>query len=381
MLADNGGPTQTIAILANSPALNAGTTAGLATDQRGVSRPQGAATDIGAFESDLSVVLSTLSIAVTDATKVEGDTGTTPFTFTVTRGQNTTGTTMVNYTVVGTGNNPADVDDFGGTFPSGALTFASGETSKVITVNVSGDTLIEQDETFTVTLSGADSGSLISTPSAIGTIQDDDFVSQETRIFVPILVARQHVIPGDSIPTAIIFQALTDTIVTVTPVAVASVGESIRIVDSNTNSISSVVDGVTTATVSAGQTYSVIFEPQTSDRIYTIGSSAGFEALSNAPPTNIFQPTDTTLDGDTTARDALLVINSLSRSATTAESEQTDTAERSVAFLDVNRDDRVSALDALLIINQLSRQNSSSGASRISPEQVAPIQTFARIGT
>ena len=48
-LADNGGPTFTHALLAGSPARDAGDTA-LATDQRGVARPQGPADDIGAFE-------------------------------------------------------------------------------------------------------------------------------------------------------------------------------------------------------------------------------------------------------------------------------------------------------------------------------------------
>lgn len=48
-LADNGGPTETHALPATSPAIDAGDTAE-ATDQRGVARPQGAADDIGAFE-------------------------------------------------------------------------------------------------------------------------------------------------------------------------------------------------------------------------------------------------------------------------------------------------------------------------------------------
>ncbi|MCW3056754.1 MAG: hypothetical protein JWO21_723 [Solirubrobacterales bacterium] len=50
-LGDNGGSTQTMALAANSPAVNAGTNAGCpATDQRGVLRPAGSACDIGAFE-------------------------------------------------------------------------------------------------------------------------------------------------------------------------------------------------------------------------------------------------------------------------------------------------------------------------------------------
>ena len=49
-LADNGGSTQTHALALDSPAIDAGDTS-LPTDQRGVARPQGAAADIGAYES------------------------------------------------------------------------------------------------------------------------------------------------------------------------------------------------------------------------------------------------------------------------------------------------------------------------------------------
>lgn len=51
-LANNGGPTPTAALLAGSPARNRSVILlGLTTDQRGVTRPQGVAPDIGAFES------------------------------------------------------------------------------------------------------------------------------------------------------------------------------------------------------------------------------------------------------------------------------------------------------------------------------------------
>jgi hypothetical protein len=53
-LAPNGGPTQTLAIAATSPALDAADTAACpATDQRGVGRPQGTGCDIGAFELEV----------------------------------------------------------------------------------------------------------------------------------------------------------------------------------------------------------------------------------------------------------------------------------------------------------------------------------------
>jgi VCBS repeat-containing protein len=50
-LQDNGGPTPTMALAASSPPVDAGDDANCsATDQRGISRPQGAHCDIGAFE-------------------------------------------------------------------------------------------------------------------------------------------------------------------------------------------------------------------------------------------------------------------------------------------------------------------------------------------
>ncbi|MGB7327793.1 MAG: choice-of-anchor Q domain-containing protein, partial [Rubripirellula sp.] len=493
-LADNGGPTQTIALLANSAALDAGTTAGLTTDQRGISRPQGPAADIGAFESDLAApVVPSLSVTATDAVKNEGNAGITAFTFTVTRNENTTGVTTVDFAltgsgvnaasandfdngdlpsgtvsfadgessqtitvnvmgdtdaesdesfvvtlsnasgtaavatpsatgtiqnddvamvptfslsstsvsqlegdagtttltftvarsgnttvaasvdfaVTGVGANPADADDFGGTLPSGTVDFASGETTRTISIIVSGDNVIEQDELFAVTLSNPSGDGTLSNPTVQAEIRDDDFAERETRIFVPDLVARLHVIPGDSVPSAIIFQAVSDTIISVTPVRFASVGEVIRILDGNTNPISSFADGVTTATIDAGDLYSIIFEPQTTDRIYSVRSSNGESALSNRASTNIFEPTDTNASGETTALDALVVINELDREGD-AEGEQVQSPLGT--FLDVNRDDRVSALDALLVINHLARQSVSIGGSTAEGERTALVQ-------
>jgi CSLREA domain-containing protein len=56
-LADNGGPTQTMALGVGSPAIDAGDDATCeAVDQRGVSRPQGVHCDIGAYETELHTV-------------------------------------------------------------------------------------------------------------------------------------------------------------------------------------------------------------------------------------------------------------------------------------------------------------------------------------
>lgn len=60
-LALNGGPTKTHALGVGSPAIDAGTNAGCpATDQRGISRPQGPSCDIGAFEFTPGIPVNTL---------------------------------------------------------------------------------------------------------------------------------------------------------------------------------------------------------------------------------------------------------------------------------------------------------------------------------
>lgn len=115
----------------------------------------------------------TVSIAAADAETVEGDSGTTAFTFTVTRSSGE-GDASVDYTVAA---GTADADDFGGSFPGGTVLFADGETEATITIDVTGDTDIEDDETFTVELSNASTGLSIDAGTATGTIIDDDDVT------------------------------------------------------------------------------------------------------------------------------------------------------------------------------------------------------------
>jgi predicted outer membrane repeat protein len=62
-LQGNGGPTQTQALLAGSPALDAAALANCpATDQRGVSRPQGPGCDIGAYEAGVEFTSPNITI-------------------------------------------------------------------------------------------------------------------------------------------------------------------------------------------------------------------------------------------------------------------------------------------------------------------------------
>ena len=120
---------------------------------------------------------TTLAISPTTATQPEGNSGVRAFTFTVTRSGWMNGTTSVDWSVIGSGSNAADASDFGGSLPSGSVTFAAGETSRAVTVNVSGDSAVELDETFAVTLSNPSGGATLTTAIAQGTIQNDDVPS------------------------------------------------------------------------------------------------------------------------------------------------------------------------------------------------------------
>ena len=115
------------------------------------------------------------AISSNDLTKDEGDSGTTAFTFTVTRTGAVSSAATVDYTVTGRDGNPASAADFGGSFPSGQVQFLAGDTtSQVVTLNVSGDGIGEADERFTVTLSNPSDGARMEVSTAIGTINNDD---------------------------------------------------------------------------------------------------------------------------------------------------------------------------------------------------------------
>jgi len=117
------------------------------------------------------------AIATGTASMDEGNSGTKPLTFTATRSGDTGGASSVNYTIAGTATNVSDYNNIGGTSgataATGRISFGAGETSKTITLDVLGDTLVEPDETIAVTLSsptGPGSTPTITTATATTTI-------------------------------------------------------------------------------------------------------------------------------------------------------------------------------------------------------------------
>ena len=118
---------------------------------------------------------ASVSISPTNATQAEGNSGSTAFTFTVTRTGYTGGAASVRYAVSGTGANPVSASDFvGGVLPSALLNFAAGETAKTITIYIQGDTVVEASEGFLVTLSSPSPGLVLETALATARIQNDD---------------------------------------------------------------------------------------------------------------------------------------------------------------------------------------------------------------
>jgi hypothetical protein len=135
----------------------------------------GTASAAGTILSNIPPVTpATLSIAAASAVKLEGAAGTsTPFTFTVSRAGNTAIASSAAWTVTGTGANAADASDFvGNALPTGTVSFAAGQTSQVVTVNVAGDSTIEPDEGFAITLSSPSANTSIGIASAGGTVMN-----------------------------------------------------------------------------------------------------------------------------------------------------------------------------------------------------------------
>ena len=113
-----------------------------------------------------------VSIAATQASRAEGQTGSTSFTFTATRSGDASLQAMADWAVSG-----ADVsaEDFvGGVLPAGVVFFAPGETSVIVNVPVLADRVPEGDEGFTLTLSNPVAGVALGTKAASGTIRNDD---------------------------------------------------------------------------------------------------------------------------------------------------------------------------------------------------------------
>ncbi|MDD1429939.1 hypothetical protein MEO42_02175 [Dolichospermum sp. ST_sed6] len=186
-LQNNGSKNQTHALLDGSLAINAGnnslisldtndidgdgnTTETIPFDQRGTgfSRIANNRVDIGAFEFQ---GIPSPFITINNISIIEGNSGTKTGTVTVNLNAASLQTVTVNYT---TANNTA-ISGIDYTTTSGQLSFAPGETTKTINVNILGDNIAEANKSFFVNLSNPTNSFLYQTNvQGIVTITDDE---------------------------------------------------------------------------------------------------------------------------------------------------------------------------------------------------------------
>ncbi len=179
VLASNGGPTQTIALLTGSAAIDKGGSGGPATDQRGFNRPfndaaiapaaGGDDSDIGAFE------LGGLPAASVNNPRslVEGSAAAPgSITLDITLNAASTQSVTVNYQTLNGTNNPAIAGSDYNT-KAGKLTFLPGETLKRVTIFFIGDSTVELNETFFVDLL-TPSNAILGDSRGVGTLVNDD---------------------------------------------------------------------------------------------------------------------------------------------------------------------------------------------------------------
>jgi CSLREA domain-containing protein len=207
-LGNNGGPTQTHAFFAGSPALDAGQSSDLSTDQRGVGRPidlgapnalGGDGADIGAFEATsfptatptptpTATPTPTPNLVQFSSPTYSVQEDCTFVNITVNRTGDTSGAATVDYTTSdGTASARRDYITAVGT-----LTFAAGETSKTIAVLINEDSYAEGNETFTVNLSNPSGVSLGTSVATVTIVDDPNEPSTNAIDDTPTFVCQQY---------------------------------------------------------------------------------------------------------------------------------------------------------------------------------------------
>ena len=135
------------------------------------------------------------ALRIEDRSIAEGNSGTSRLVFPVSLSAASGRTVTVNYQ---TADGTATTADSDYVAASGSLTFAPGETAKTIEVQITGDTVREEDESFSVTLAAPANASL-ERATAAGTIVNDEGVPTVT-------VADVEITEGDSGLSPVVFE-------------------------------------------------------------------------------------------------------------------------------------------------------------------------------
>jgi len=128
----------------------------------------------GPISANCTVTVSFVAIpelSIADASVLEGNSGITNLSFTVTLSALANGNVDVSYSTTD-GSATAGSDYIAVT--NGTLTIPAGSTEATITISIFGDTIREDDETFTLTLSNPTANAVLGSAVATGTIVTDD---------------------------------------------------------------------------------------------------------------------------------------------------------------------------------------------------------------
>jgi hypothetical protein len=174
-LADNGGPTQTIALLNPDPVINPAINAavsGAATDQRGV--PAQGVRDIGAYEYGANPTYPTVSVA--DDRYLESA-GIVNLSITVSPHANFIGeaTVLIYDTQTGTATSGVDYD----AFPPQRITLTCDANTCIpntVSLNIIDNLLLDNDRTIIFGITPANGFANVGTTPVTITIEDDDIV-------------------------------------------------------------------------------------------------------------------------------------------------------------------------------------------------------------
>jgi len=119
--------------------------------------------------------IPTITLAISPISVLEN--GVTNLVYTFTRTGSTTGALTVNFGVAGTATLTSDYTQAGAasfTGTTGSITFTAGASSKTITVDPTGDTIVEANETVALTLTSNSAYTIGTTGAVTGTITNDD---------------------------------------------------------------------------------------------------------------------------------------------------------------------------------------------------------------
>ena len=129
-----------------------------------------------------------VAITIDDVRVTEGNSGTTAATFTVALNRVSRDPVTVQYA---TSDGTATVADGDYQAASGTLTFNAGDLSKTLTVTVTGDTKVEPDEAFTMTLSTPANAALAKSQGIAVIVNDDTAVATACSPRPPVAVATR----------------------------------------------------------------------------------------------------------------------------------------------------------------------------------------------